>query len=66
MNLNIAELDMDPIKEKSFKEYLYFILDTKKPLSFQDFHKHCGVSKKQWEVFKLNHKEDLNVEWIIE
>ncbi|MBW3004123.1 hypothetical protein KY328_05680 [Candidatus Woesearchaeota archaeon] len=66
MLINIEDLNMDPLREKKFKEYLDFVLDSKRSFSFVDFTKHCGISRKQWELFKFNHKEELDVDWIMD
>ncbi|MEA3430415.1 MAG: hypothetical protein U9R08_04035 [Nanoarchaeota archaeon] len=55
--LKIEELNMEPFKCMQFKEYLGFVLSSKKSLSFVDFQKHCGVSRPQWDMFKANNRE---------
>lgn len=64
--LRIEELDMEPLKCMKFKEYLNFVIDSKRPLSFIDFQKHCGVSRKQWDVFKLNNREVEELEFVMD
>jgi len=65
--INFEQLQMEPFKFIQFKEYLEFKLNTNKPLSFIDFQKHCGISRQQWEIFKLNNKESFNnTEWLLE
>ena len=65
--LNFEQLHMEPLKFMRFKEFLDFQLNSNKPLSFLDFQKHCGISRKQWEIFKFNNREIISdVEWLME
>ena len=64
--LNFEQLDLEPLKFSNFREYLSFVMKAKRPLSFVDFQKHCGISRKQWDLFKFNNRELEEIDWVME
>ena len=61
----LEQMKMDPFKEMRFKEYLDHVLRTKQKFGYQKFQKMCGISRKQWEMFKSDNLE-LEIDWVIE
>lgn len=54
---------LDPMKKVAFQEYLEYTLSQKKPLSFQQFNRHCGVSRSQWDDFKISNMDIDDIQW---
>ena len=64
-NFDTRNLRLDPHKEAMFKEFVNFKLNRDKKFRFSEFHKMCGISRKQWDVFRVENK-DKKVEWVLD
>jgi hypothetical protein len=66
---NVENMKMDVMKKNHFIEYLKFKLgkDKKdKRFSYSDFNKITGISRMQWDVFRIDNREVKEVEWVLE
>jgi hypothetical protein len=55
----------DPLKESQFQEFLSYTISRDKPLSFHEFQRNVGISRRQWDSFReMNTEAELN--WVIE
>ncbi len=62
---NIDDLRMDKLERAQFKEFLQFMINREKEFSYNDFKRHTGISRQQWDVFR-NTNQETGVKWIIE
>ena len=64
-SFNLQVLKLDRVERMNFEDFLKFKLEKDKRLSFVEFNKMCGISRKQWEVFKLENM-DKEIEWKVD
>ncbi|MFA5141867.1 MAG: hypothetical protein WC471_02775 [Candidatus Woesearchaeota archaeon] len=64
-DFNFKGMEMDITKLKQFKEFLNFTLQKKTCLDYHDFRQNCGISRAQWDQFKLNNNEN-EIKWSVE
>lgn len=62
---NLQILQLGRVERMNFEDFLRFKLQKSKQLSFVEFNKMCGISRKQWDAFKVENM-DKDVEWIID
>lgn len=60
IDINFLRLNTSTIN--SFRELLNYHLTSKKPLNFKKFSIFTGISKLQWDDFKLKYKDILKFE----
>jgi len=63
---NIENMKMDVMKKNHFKEFLSFKITKDKKFRYSDFNRMTGISRMQWDVFRLDNKEIKEVEWVVE
>ena len=70
MNKDIAfkieSLKLGPHQKMTFKEFVNYKLNTNRVFRFSEFTKICGISRKQWDVFRIENKGNKDIKWIIE
>jgi hypothetical protein len=66
MSFKYNDLHMDPVKRMNFEEFLTYKLRSSRKLKFSEFNRICGISKPQWELFRMQNMEHGNIDWIIE
>jgi len=59
---NLERLELSGSEKNQFLELLNFAIDNNKKLSYSLFKKHLGLSKTQWDIFRLENLEK-KVEW---
>ena len=63
---NIENMKMDVMKKSHFVEFLRFKLDRDKRFKYSDFSRMTGISRLQWDVFRVDNKELEEIEWVVE
>jgi len=64
---NIENMKLDMMKKNHFVEYLKFRLDKRdRKFRYSDFNRITGISRLQWDVFRIENKEVKEVEWVLE
>lgn len=62
---SIEHMKLNPVQKSQFVEFLAYSLQRSRPLGFYDFNKICGISRQQWEIFRLENMEKHS-EWVVE
>jgi hypothetical protein len=63
---NVENMKMDVMKKNHFMEYLRFKLQKDKRFSYSDFNRITGISRMQWDVFRIDNRTVKEVEWVLE
>ena len=63
-SINLNCLELDSMRMMLFKEYIEFIMKNEKPFSYQNFSKVTGISRKQWELFRFENRDNKNIRWL--
>ncbi|MBW2991719.1 hypothetical protein KY345_00695 [Candidatus Woesearchaeota archaeon] len=65
--INLENMKLDVMKKNHFTEYLRFRLNKRdKRFKYSDFSRLTGISRMQWDVFRLDNKQLKEIEWILE
>lgn len=63
---NVDNMKMDIMKKNHFMEYLKFKLGKDKKFRYSDFNRITGISRMQWDVFRIDNRSVDEVEWVLE
>lgn len=63
---NIGNMKLDIMKRNHFIEFLNFKLKRDRRLRFSDFNRGTGISRQQWDVFRIDNKGLKKVHWVVE
>ena len=63
-SFKIETMKLDPLQKLQFEEFLDYMLKVKKPFSFENFNRITGISRLQWDIFRIENK-DKDVEWVV-
>ena len=63
---NIENMKLDVMKKNHFREFLKFKVAKDKKFRYSDFNRMTGISRMQWDVFRLDNKNIKEVEWVVE
>jgi hypothetical protein len=65
---DIENMKLDLMKKSHFREFLAFKMQRGGKLRFSDFNKMTGISRQQWDVFRIDNKDNKNIkdiEWVM-
>ena len=63
---NIENMKLDVMKKNHFVEFLRFKLNKDTKFRYSDFSKMTGISRMQWDVFRVDNRGIKEVEWVVE
>ena len=63
---NIENMKLDMMKKNHFMEYLRFKFNKDKRFKYSEFGRVTGISRMQWDVFRIDNKNVKEVEWVVE
>ena len=63
---NTENMKLDVMKRNHFMEFLRFKVTKDRKFKYSDFSKMTGISRMQWDVFRLDNKNVKEVEWVLE
>jgi len=61
-SIDITFLSLDITAKNCFKDLLIHYVDNQKPLSYKKFSSFVGISKGQWDNFRLKYKDVFQFE----
>ena len=56
----------DVTKRAQFEEYFNFTISKKNELSFQEFSRNVGVSRRQWDILREKNVDNKSFKWAID
>ena len=65
-SFNLESMKLDLMKKAHFSEFLAFKLKRDRQFRFSEFNKMTGISRQQWDVFRIDNKKAKKVQWLIE
>ncbi len=63
---NLESMKLDLMKKMVFEDFLRYKLTKDTKFGFVEFSKACGISRKQWDVFKIDNRDIKEIKWLIE
>lgn len=63
---DLESMRLDLMKKMVFEDFLRYKLARDKRFGFVEFSKVCGISRKQWDVFKTDNKKIKEINWLVE
>jgi len=64
-SFNLQVLGLGRVEKMNFEEFLAFKLQKKSELSFSEFRRICGISRQQWDAFKVENL-DKKIKWKVD
>ncbi len=63
---DLEKMKLDLMKKAHFREFLAFKLKRDKQFRYSEFNKMTGISRQQWDVFRIANMKKKNVQWVLE
>lgn len=63
---DLESMKLDLMKKAHFREFLSFKLKRDNRLRYSEFNRMTGISRQQWDIFRIDNKKLKNVQWILE
>jgi hypothetical protein len=64
-SFNIQTLGLSRVERMNFEEFLTYKIQKDSELSFAEFRKMCGISRQQWDAFKVENL-DKKIKWKVD
>ena len=65
-SFDLESMKLDLMKKMVFEDFLRYKMAKDKRFGFVEFNKVCGISRKQWDAFRVDNKKIKEIQWLVE